>query len=430
MKRFLFLFYFIFLAKLKLQALSVLMAAEPNPILPLAPEKRCAHEGCPVALERKHSGFVCVLIIKKRNDDETTTQLIRVAEYLVSLCSDNQVFVEPSVYERDQLLLPGQVRSWSHPFDHMKPEVHTPPTSSKENPNSEFLTADGLTLSQVASPLVREIGDLVSTSSVALQLGAFLSSRVDFIICLGGDGTLLHVNSLFSNNPVPPCLSFNFGSLGFLTPFTWDPIGYQSVVSKVIDGPSFQVKRARLQCFITNNNTDTTDPSSSESFRFLGVALNEVTIDRGISSFLTNLEICCDNLPITAIQADGLIVCTSTGSTAYSLSAGGTMMHPSVPAIQLTPICPHSLTSRPICLPDSVSIQIRLHPDARSSAWVHLDGRHRFELGVQDRLLLQSSRYPLPCITPTDHISDWFRSLALCLHWNTRIPQQPFASAL
>lgn len=94
------------------------------------------------------------------------------------------------------------------------------------------------------------------------------------------------------------------------------------------------------------------------------VALNEVVIDRGISPFLTNLDVYCDGVFLTHVQGDGLIVSTPTGSTAYNLAAGGSMVHPQVPAILFTPICPHSLSFRPLIFPDHVQlcVQVRLCP--------------------------------------------------------------------
>ena len=321
-------------------------------------------------LQRHHDSKTNVLIIKKLGDPDVTNKLLLIAKYLIHKDPGYSVYVEPSVYEQESARLPSRSFTW------------------------QLCPAD---------------------------VGPMLSATIDLVICLGGDGTLLHINSLFANNSVPPCLCFNLGSLGFLTPFSWDPTTFSHILDKVTDGEFFHVRRKRLHCYLRSAPTDSQAPQIS----FLGIALNEVTIDRGTSPYLTNLQICCDGLPITSIQADGLIVATSTGSTAYSLSAGGTMMHPSVPAILLTPICPHSLTSRPIALPDSVVLQIQVDPEARASAWTHLDGRHRFELKVGDQLILQISPFPLTCVTPTGYISDWFLSLANCLHWNTRSHQSP-----
>src|SRR3989338_207468 len=152
---------------------------------------------------------------------------------------------------------------------------------------------------------------VVSWESGMADVGPFLSKAIDLIVCLGGDGTLLHINSLFSCNPVPPCLCFNLGSMGFLTPFSWDPSTFGGILDKVADGEFFFGARKRFHCF---HRSASADPEAVSELTWLGIALNEVTIDRGISPYLTNLQIFCDHLPITSIQADGLIVATSTRS--------------------------------------------------------------------------------------------------------------------
>ena len=115
---------------------------------------------------------------------------------------------------------------------------------------------------------------------------------------------------------------------------------------------------------------------------------------------------------------------TPTGSTAYSAAAGASMIHPSVPAILVTPICPHSLSFRPIVLPAGVELKIAISPDSRNSSWVSFDGRNRQELLHGDSLHVTTSIYPVPSICSQDQIADWFDSLAECLHWNVRKRQK------
>ena len=103
------------------------------------------------------------------------------------------------------------------------------------------------------------------------------------------------------------------------------------------------------------------------------------------------------------------------------------MVHADVPAILLTPICPHSLSTRPLCLPDSVSICIQVSPQARASASVSIDGRTRVQLDPGEYVTASISRHPLPCITHTDRIADWFLSLVHCLNWNERREQLPLS---
>lgn len=152
--------------------------------------------------------------------------------------------------------------------------------------------------------------------------------------------------------------------------------------------------------------------------------LNEVVIDRGPSPYLCNIDLFLDGKHITSVQGDGLIVSTPTGSTAYAVAAGASMIHPSVPAIMVTPICPHSLSFRPIVVPAGVELKISVSMDSRNTSWVSFDGRNRQELMHGDSLRVTTSIYPVPSICAQDQISDWFDSLAECLHWNVRKTQK------
>ncbi|XP_046405371.1 NAD kinase-like isoform X2 [Ischnura elegans] len=266
-----------------------------------------------------------------------------------------------------------------------------------------------------------------------------LTDKIDFIICLGGDGTLLYASLLFQQS-VPPVMAFHLGSLGFLTPFEFE--NFQEQVTNVLEGHAALTLRSRLRCIIMRkgdecgSNLLTSSSSSSSSSSSGGkqrqgppsptnlLVLNEVVIDRGPSPYLSNIDLFLDGKHITSVQGDGLIVSTPTGSTAYAVAAGASMIHPSVPAIMVTPICPHSLSFRPIVVPAGVELKIKLNCDARSTACVSFDGRHQQQLRVGDSLRVTTSIYPVPSICAQDQISDWFDSLAECLHWNVRKRQK------
>eukprot|EP00172_Hildenbrandia_rubra_P000010 Plantae.Rhodophyta-Hildenbrandia_rubra.ctg10058.p1 GENE.Plantae.Rhodophyta-Hildenbrandia_rubra.ctg10058~~Plantae.Rhodophyta-Hildenbrandia_rubra.ctg10058.p1 ORF type:complete len:738 (+),score=122.87 Plantae.Rhodophyta-Hildenbrandia_rubra.ctg10058:108-2216(+) len=239
-----------------------------------------------------------------------------------------------------------------------------------------------------------------------------LYNEVDLVVCLGGDGLILHASTLF-DTAVPPVVSFNLGSLGFLTPFDFKD--FQSEMSAFVNGNCLLSLRMRLTCAILRNG---------EVFKEFNV-LNEVVIDRGASPYLSNLDCFCDDKYITTVQADGIIMSTPTGSTAYSMSAGGSMVHPSVPAILFTPICPHSLSFRPIVFPDAAKIRIDIAYDARSHAWASFDGKYRQQLRRGDGLLVQMSLYPVPTVNKTDHTGDWFQSLDRAFNFNSRAKQKP-----
>ncbi|XP_053690174.1 NAD kinase-like isoform X2 [Sabethes cyaneus] len=251
-----------------------------------------------------------------------------------------------------------------------------------------------------------------------------LTDKIDFIICLGGDGTLLYASLLFQKS-VPPVMAFHLGSLGFLTPFQFD--NFQEQVTNVLEGHAALTLRSRLRCIIVRKDKTEQEIStfrSSQDPTTNILVLNEVVIDRGLSSYLSNIDLFLDGKHITSVQGDGLIVSTPTGSTAYSAAAGASMIHPSVPAILVTPICPHSLSFRPIVLPAGVELKIALSPDSRNSSWVSFDGRNRQELLHGDSLHVTTSIYPVPSICAQDQIADWFDSLAECLHWNVRKRQK------
>ncbi|XP_058837575.1 NAD kinase-like isoform X1 [Topomyia yanbarensis] len=251
-----------------------------------------------------------------------------------------------------------------------------------------------------------------------------LTDKIDFIICLGGDGTLLYASLLFQKS-VPPVMAFHLGSLGFLTPFQFN--NFQEQVTNVLEGHAALTLRSRLRCIIVRKDKTEQEIStfrSSQDPTTNILVLNEVVIDRGLSSYLSNIDLFLDGKHITSVQGDGLIVSTPTGSTAYSAAAGASMIHPSVPAILVTPICPHSLSFRPIVLPAGVELKIALSPDSRNSSWVSFDGRNRQELLHGDSLHVTTSIYPVPSICAQDQIADWFDSLAECLHWNVRKRQK------
>jgi NAD+ kinase len=152
--------------------------------------------------------------------------------------------------------------------------------------------------------------------------------------------------------------------------------------------------------------------------------LNEVVVDRGSSSFLTNITVYERDTFLTRVQADGLMIATPTGSTAYSAAAGGSMVHPNVPAILFTPICPHSLNFRPIVLPDYAELELYVGDDARSGAWVSFDGKHRQELQHGDVLRVRMSPSPVATINRLDQTRDWMQSLERCFGWSNRVTQK------
>lgn len=242
-----------------------------------------------------------------------------------------------------------------------------------------------------------------------------LSEVADFVVCLGGDGLILHVSTLFGG-AVPPVISFNLGSLGFLTPFAFS--NFKDEIANMLGAECRLSLRMRLLCGVIRKGRVEKELQ----------VLNEVVVDRGASPYLSNLECYCDGKYITTVQADGIIMSTPTGSTAYSMSAGGSMVHPSVPAILFTPICPHSLSFRPIVFPDAAKLRIEISEDARSHAWASFDGKSRQQLRRGDGLLVQMHMYPVPTVNKTDDTGDWFQSLDRAFNFNSRAIQKRLPS--
>lgn len=156
------------------------------------------------------------------------------------------------------------------------------------------------------------------------------------------------------------------------------------------------------------------------------LALNEVVVNRGSNYCLTNLDIYVNKNYLTSVQSDGLVISTPTGSTAYAMSTGASLCHPSIQALTISSICPHTLTFRPLVLPHDVEITICLNSEARGSAYCSVDGKNIAELKDACILKIKGSNYPVPTISRHDESEDWFEGLKNCLNWNLRPKQKPF----
>ena len=259
--------------------------------------------------------------------------------------------------------------------------------------------------------------------------------KFDLVLTLGGDGTVLYTSWLFQRI-VPPILSFSLGSLGFLTNFPFE--NYRTTLDHIMEGAGMRVNmRMRFTCTVyranhhgrvSSRSSDTSSSSRSGSISYPSLiedaqfeVLNELVIDRGPSPYVSNLELYGDTHLLTIIQADGCIISTPTGSTAYSLSAGGPLTHPSIPGILLTPICPHTLSFRPMVLSDTLCLRICVPRNSRSTAYASFDGKGRVELRRGDEVRVEAGRYPFPTVVGEGGTGgEWFESVRRALRWNTR----------
>lgn len=226
----------------------------------------------------------------------------------------------------------------------------------------------------------------------------------DLMLVLGGDGTLLSVARMVEKTDIP-LLGINLGSLGFLTEMGIDEI-YDSL-EQVLMGNYQLEERVRLRVRLMRGG------------REVGTykVLNDVVINKGALARMIDLEARVDGHPITNYKADGLIVGTPTGSTAYSLAAGGPIIEPTLDVIVISPICPHTLTNRPLVVPGSSSIQLQLSSDS-GKVYLTLDGQEGTQLEQGDIVLINEADRRLRLIRTGDRT--FFDVLSTKLHWGHR----------
>ncbi len=243
------------------------------------------------------------------------------------------------------------------------------------------------------------------------------SEDVDIIFTMGGDGTVLNAAWMFQKT-VPPIMTFHFGTVGFLSLF--DFAKYKESIRRVIDEGTRVNVRMRLECRFLKKTESGDEMLEAHKCN----VMNEVAVNRGSSPFMALLDLYGDGEKLTSVLADGLIIATTTGSTAYSMSAGGSVVHPDVPGIMITPICPHTLSLRPFIVPDSMELKIKLAEQTRSTAVISFDGRSSAEFEAGDELFIRCSHYPVVTVCRKDQTTDWFEGLSNCLRWNER-PGKP-----
>jgi NAD+ kinase len=273
------------------------------------------------------------------------------------------------------------------------------------------------TLAQLSQWLLqRNIEAVWTTEAAMLGEGANLTvadraelpAQVDLVIVLGGDGTLLAMaKAIAESGRDVPILAVNFGSLGFLTEITRPEI--LSSLDAVISGRATHDLRMMLRATATRKGQE---PLSH-------TALNDVVFTRTALSRMIELSVSVGDQFVTAVKADGLIVATPTGSTAYNLAAGGPIVHPSMDALVLTPIAPHMLTNRPIVIPTEREVRVRsTSSNAGDEVYVTVDGQTGFGLHEGDEIAIAKSERPLRLIRSTTR--SYFEVLRQKLKWNER----------
>jgi NAD+ kinase len=252
---------------------------------------------------------------------------------------------------------------------------------------------------------IRGIYDTETAASLRDGTGGrpreLMAHESDLLLVLGGDGTLLAAAREAAPRGIP-ILPINLGSLGFLTSFTLGEL--YPALEETIAGHLTASERVMLAASLIREGQVVESQ----------LVLNEAVITKGALARMIEIELLIDEDFVCRYRADGLIVATPTGSTAYSLSAGGPIVHPAVESIILTPICPHTLSDRPLVVDDSCNVEMRLRGIAES-VYLTLDGQKGVLMQSEDRVLILRAKERLKLIQP--HRKSYYEILRNKLKW-------------
>ena len=228
-----------------------------------------------------------------------------------------------------------------------------------------------------------------------------IGAHCDLALVVGGDGTMLGIGRLLAKFGVP-LIGINQGRLGFITDIAFDD--YQAVLEPMLRGDFEEDRRWMMQAQVMRDGRCV----------FSAAAMNDVVVNRGATSGMVELRVEVDGRFVANQRADGLIIASPTGSTAYALSAGGPLLHPSIAGWILVPIAPHTLSNRPIVLSDSGEIAIEIVAGRDASA--NFDMQSLASLMLGDRIIVKRSDYQMRFLHPKGW--SYFDTLRKKLHWN------------
>lgn len=252
--------------------------------------------------------------------------------------------------------------------------------------------------------VVNSLRSGTTRSSLNLLKKEEIPSHAEMIIVLGGDGTLLSVARLVGSHNVP-ILGVNLGGLGFLTEITLEEL--YRVLERVIQGDYLTDERVVFNAAVIRHGEKLAE----------FIVLNDAVINKGALARIIDIETTINGEYLTTFKSDGLIISTPTGSTAYNLSAGGPIVHPSLHCIIITPICPHTLTNRPIMIPDDVEVRAILK-SKQQEVLLTLDGQQGFVLEFGDAVEVKKAEGKILLIkSPYRH---YFEVLREKLRWGER----------
>ncbi|HTG94095.1 MAG TPA: NAD(+)/NADH kinase [Pyrinomonadaceae bacterium] len=265
---------------------------------------------------------------------------------------------------------------------------------------TQWLTARGIEL--VGGPEIeRDRIQKATGCSVREVQSDKLAQEVDLVLVLGGDGTMIATARMIRDSDVP-VLGVNFGGLGYLAEFRIEEL--HSALEAILAENYRLDKRVMLSVELLRGHESITKNR----------VLNDVVINKSALARIIEIEAYFNQQFVNSFRADGLIVSTPTGSTAYNLSAGGPVIFPSMNAIVITPICPFTLSNRPIVVPDDADIELRLKTDKEDVA-LTLDGQVGFALQVEDRVMIKKSNTTFKLIQPANR--NYFDVLRDKLRW-------------
>ncbi len=269
---------------------------------------------------------------------------------------------------------------------------------------------------EIADPLLR-LGDYLARRGVKVLIDRLTASHIgdsrypvlaledigreaDLAIVLGGDGTMLNIARTLAPFDVA-LVGINQGRLGFLTDISLDTM--IETIGTILDGNYVTEERLLLAAEVFDAKERVFDV----------LAFNEAVVSKGVKGSMIELEVRIDDKFLYALRADGLIVATPTGSTAYALSSGGPIIHPSMSAMALVPICPHTFSSRPIVISSDSVVEIIVKSDSDTRA--HFDSHSRFDLREGFRVVVRRYADTIRLLHPVGH--DYYNMLRAKLHW-------------
>jgi NAD+ kinase len=275
-------------------------------------------------------------------------------------------------------------------------KYQSPEVAEALQPLAAFLRAQGLNV------LVEE-GTAAAGPGYACPVASYetIGMQADLAIVIGGDGTMLHSARRLAEFDTP-LVGINLGRLGFMTDISRDAM--VEGVKDLLAGRFTTEHRFLLAAEVRRGGERV----------FQTMALNEVVVGKGDTGRMIELEVKVDGEFLYVLRADGMIVATPTGSTAYALSANGPILHPAVPGIALVPLCPHALSYRPITIPDRSAIELTML--APHDGPTHFDGQARFDTRAGDSVLISRANHSVTLLHPPGY--SYFAMLREKLHWS------------